>query len=403
MTISFNDVLQLENTKIKKKDRWIYITDFNIKHSKNILKDTEKIDAEIEDIKHIIDAKGIAIILAHKGRYKDGDAEDLDFVIPYLSSKLKNTKVHYFPENNTKEAIKFVKKLKPGDVAIMGNTRKHEGEEKNDPNLAEQFAKLGKYVAVGGFGKAHRAHASNIGILKHLPGYATRSQLKEMKLLSPWIGRQKETYSIAVLGGVKKEKITIGLAGFAQMYDGIIPGGIVLNTTLKALGYDVGDSTIEDGGKTFEEDVKKILANPNRAEIYIPSRVIIAKQTKDGFQDPHKIDISQGVPKGYMIVDHLLPKNAEKSLERLVEQGGRIILAGTPSIYNKGFKSSTEAILKMMEKPGVKGIVLGGDTSAELNFKGPSSTGGGSALHFVVNETTHVFEALKSNRNKFKK
>ena len=399
MTINFDDVYQLEKAKIKKKDKWVYAADFNIKHSGTELKSANRIDEEIEDIQQIIDAGGITAILAHQGRFKDGSAEDLDFIVPYLSSKLKNTNVYYFPENNTKKAVKFVKRLNPGDVAIMGNTRKNEGEEKNDPKLAKQFSKLGKYVAVGGFGKAHRAHASNFGILKHLTGYATRSQLKEMKILEPWAKKQ-DTYSIAVLGGVKKEKITLGLTWFAQKYDAIIPGGIVLSTILKVMGYDIGESVIKDKGKTFEEDVKKVLEKPNRAEIYIPNKVIIAKQTEEGFKDAYDIDISQGVPKDYMIVDYIMPNEAEESLDKLVKQSGRIILAGIPSVYTKGFKSSTDAVLKRLKMPNVESIVLGGSTSEEVDFKGPSSTGGGSALYFVANETTHVFEALKANKKK---
>lgn len=102
-----------------------------------------------------------------------------------------------------------------------------------------------------------------------------------------------------------------------------------------------------------------------------------------------------------MIADFILPDSALKSLEKLATQGGRLVLAGTPGIYTVGFKTATEAILRYMNKDNINAIALGGDTAGEIKFKGPSSTGGGSALSFVANGTTAVYEALKLNKNKF--
>src|SRR3989344_6653216 len=275
----FNNVRKLEEITIQERERWIYIADFNIAHEGNTIINPNRIDVELEDLKQLCEFGGRIAILAHKGRFKDNDTEPLDFVVGYLSKKLDTT-VTYFPENNTLEAINYTKDLDIGEIAIMGNTRFHEGEEKNDSKLAKQFAKLGDRVAVGGFGKAHREHASNVGILNYIPGYATRSQLKEMRVLTPWAELQENRYSLAVLGGVKKEKITIGLTGFSQTYDSIIPGGIVLNTLLKVHGYPIGNSIIKDGGKSFEIDVIKTLEQTT-AKIYIPQTVVIA-QLKEG-------------------------------------------------------------------------------------------------------------------------
>ena len=409
MAIDLEDVKQLEKTLIQEYDRWLYCADFNIKYSKKgktiKLKSTERIDAEIEDIKQISDKKGITIILAHQGRYKKG-AEHLDFIAPYLGKKL-DKEVKYFPENNTVKAIKFIKSLKPGDIAIMGNTRFHEGEEKNEVLLAEQFAKLVMgpdkkgFIAMGGFGKAHRENASNVGILQHLEGYASRSQIREMKLLEKWAGKKQGTYSVAVLGGVKKEKITEGLAGFSKTYDSIIPGGIVLNTIYFVQGKKIGRSLIEDNGKKYDKIVRDILESKNAKKICIPEEVIIAKPAGKGFEDAKKISIDDRVMEDYMIVDYVLPDSAVNSLKKLASQGGRMVLAGTPGIYIKGFKTATDGIFEYMVKDNVDAIMLGGDTAGELKFKGSKSTGGGSALSFVANGTTAVYQALKANKKKF--
>ncbi|MEI6732162.1 MAG: phosphoglycerate kinase [archaeon] len=400
MTLNFNEVAKLKEKKINAGDRWAYVADFNTKHKGDELKSTERIDAEIPDILHIISQGGKVGVLAHKGRFKDGDAENLDFVVPYLTSKLGH-RVVYFPENNTPAAVEFIKNIRPGMVAVMGNVRQHPGEEKNDPALAEQFAALAEDVAVGGFGKAHREEASNVGIQKFKRAYATDNQLKEMDKLALWAGKDKNTYSVAVLGGIKKEKITTGLAGFVETYDAVIPGGIVLNTIMRVMGYPVGASKLEDGGKTFERAVSAILSGPHSHKILMPEKVIMAKKIDDGqLIDQRYKPLKEGILEGYQSVDFVPSQAQLDSLETMVSRQGRLILAGTPGIYPQ-FPEATEAVLARMRKNKDRCVVLGGDTAAEVNYDGPSSTGGGSALHFVAYGTTPVFEALRKNFHTF--
>lgn len=404
MTIPFRDIARLRTATIKKRDIWIYVADFNIAHDGTTLKSTQRIDAEIDDAKFILERGGIVAFLAHKGRFKDGDTEDLDFVLPYLSCRLGKEvgkELLYYPENNTPEAARFVQGLPAQTAAVMGNTRKHAGEEENDRGLSKQFAALGQRAAIGGFGKAHRAHASNVGIQGYIPCYATESQLKEMKLLARWTGASPGVYSVAVLGGVKKEKITIGLGGLARTYDAIIPGGIVLNTILKAKRFEIGASVISDGGKTFQKEVSEVLDGPHADKVLIPDAVIVARKARGQYVSARRLPVKEGVPDGHMIVDYELSAAGVDALDRMVEGNGRLLLAGTPGIYTAGFTSATAPILARMSRLPGRCVALGGDTAAEVGFKGRCSTGGGSALYFVANGTTPVYQALRANRRKF--
>lgn len=411
MAVDFGAVRHLEDIQIREKETWLYAADFNVGYSREgetyLIKNPARIDAEIEDILQISESGGVVVILAHQGRY--GSAGELDFVVPYLSEKL-GMEVKYFGNFftddglvNSQEALDFVASLGPGNVAILDNTRKHPGEEKSDPVLAKQFSELGQYVAVGGWGKAHRKNSSNIGILEYLSGYVTRSQLEEMRLLAPWAGRDEETLSVAVLGGIKKEKITTGLVGFVDTYDAAIPGGITLNTIYAVMGYDIGDSIVEDSGKTFVDVVEELLDGPNASKILVPDRVVVAKRTPEGCEDAEEIKISEGVPKGYGIVDSFLPGSALEVLDRLSSGGGRLVLAGPPGVYAHGFREATRPVLECVSNERVRAIALGGDTVADIGaeFNGITSTGGGSSLHFIVHGTTPVFEALKANKEKF--
>jgi len=394
--MDFKNIRILDEKPIKEGERWVYSAGFNVKPD---LKNKERINAEIEGIKYILKSKGVVSILSHQGRTVDKDMMHLDFLTLILNEKL-GTPVRYFPENNSEAAVNFSKSLKSGEVAIFGNTRFHKGEEENDSNLAKQFAKLGDYVAIGGFSKAHRKNASNIGILEYLPGYITKNQLEEMKFLSQWSGKKPDVYSVAILGGVKKEKITIGLKSFSKIYDFIIPGGIVLNTILKTKGYKIGCSLIKDGDKSFEEEVSQILKETNEFKIYIPSKVIIAKKVDNGFEDSKTINISEGIPNDYMIVDYVLDSTALEALEK-TKNNGRIILTGTPTLYTGGFDCAMNQILPYLENPNVKSIVLGGDSASEIPSKGLKSSGGGAALQVICEGKTAVCEALKKNKEKF--
>src|SRR3989344_4502414 len=384
----------LREKKIHKGELWLYSADFNAK---------ERVKEEVEDIKYISSGGGIVVILAHQGRYKDGSAESLRWSASELT-KLLGKQVHFFEDNIGKSVSRKIEKLCDGEIAVLENTRINKGEEEDGLGLARKFADLVKindgerksYVAIGGFGKAHRKNASNYGILNYLPGFLAQSQVKEMKTLEAWSGRSRD-YSIAVLGGIKKEKITEGLVGFSESYDFIIPGGIVLNTIYYVQGRKVGDSVIEDEGKISNKEVKSVLRK-HKDKIAIPEEVIIAKKSSSGYSSGRRIFIEEGVPKGWMIVDFILSESARESLEQLVRKKGRIVMAGTPGLYKAGFKSATDEILKYMNKSGVKGLLLGGDTAQEVKYKGNVSLGGGASLYLISHGTTPVLEKLRSQK-----
>ena len=405
METDFSKVNLLRERKIEKGEKWVYVADFNTEYSvssdgKVRVENPLKFACELEDLSYLLENGASIAILAHQGRFSDGSARHLDFAAKFLS-ELLDREVNYFPENSTSKAARFVKKLQPGEIAIMGNTRFHEGEEKNDPELARKFARLGEAVAEGGFAKSHRENASNIGILEYRKGYLTEGQRKEMESLKKWAGKSGK-FSVAVLGGAKKEKITTGLRGFSEIYDAVIPGGIVLNTIYRFLGYEIGSSLISEKGKTYEKYVEEVFRIPEkRKKVILPERVIVAKRKDGGFEEIEEVPITRGVKRGYMIVDFSLPAEAHEALERAAEENGRIVIAGTPTLYKHGFTRATDEIVKYAERCE-QALLLGGDTIAEIKFNGFKSPGGGAALYYLVHGTTKVFEALKRNRERFK-
>jgi phosphoglycerate kinase len=374
----------LRDSDIRPGDRWIYSAGFNVSRA---LPSTARIDTELADIERILTGGGRLAILSHQGKH--GSADELDFVAAYLADRLDRV-VDYVPDNDTTAAVERAHALAPGEAALFGNTRYHAGEQRNDAELARRFSALGDAVAVGGFSKAHRAHASNVGILRYLPGYLTDSVLAELTLLEPWAGAS-DRFSVAVLGGVKREKTVVGLAALAGTYDVVVPGGVVLNTLLRALGHDIGTSELgEDPAGCLRVAEEVLNRRDSRTRIHIPRTVRVERQG-----DTRLVETGR-VPSGWRIVDFLLDPWLQDELTRLTRTGGRAFIAGTPCLYTDGFRHSADELLSAFSKPGVSALLLGGDTVAELPWQGTVSTGGGSALHYLAHGTCPILDAVRT-------
>ncbi len=394
------EVRYFRDAEVKRGERWIFSVDFNVKDTVN----PHRVDEEVDDILKISNAGGITLLLAHEGRY--GKTRSLEFVANYLSEKLQR-KVHYHTSpvygrsvgflGNADAAIDFVEKLAPGEIALMGNTRDNDGEEWNSPELGYLYAHLGDKIVVGGFGKAHRKHASNVGLLDYRTGYLSTSQERQMKQLAPWSGKN-DKYSVAVIGGIKGEKITYGLAGFAEIYDAIIPGGIVLNTILKCLYKQAGISLLKDEGKSFESEVEKILEKHSK-KIIVPKEVVVAWPDEKGFGYIGRVHLdTESIPEDSMVVGYSMSFDAQCALGRVAQENGRLVVAGTPDIPSIKESRASYQLNSWLPQIGKNALILGGDTARDLEAKDAViSTGGGSALMYLTMGTTHAYEKLKEN------
>ncbi len=382
----------LSDQPVAAGDRWIYSAGCNVDAD---LRDTDRIDCELADLDRLAAAGARVAILSHQGSHRDGTARPLGHIADHLARRLRRP-VDYVEDNTGAAALARAHALEPGQLALFGNTRFHAGEERNDPALAREFARLGDRVAVGGFSKAHRAHASNVGLVDLLPAYAADSLVEEITALTPWTGVREDLFSVAVLGGTKPEKTVHGLAHLTLGYDLVIPGGVVLNTLLRAAGHDIGASELGGAPERCLRVATEVLARDNRAEIHLPDHVVaVDPRTPDGV--PTLVAVADGVPAGLAIVD-FLPR--PDILTRLQDPGrdARAVVAGTPSRYLDGHGRAADLLLRALRGPRWHTLLMGGDTVADLPWNGPSSTGGGSALEYLATGTGAVLEALTRHR-----
>jgi len=367
-------------------ERWVYSAGFNVGPA---LTDTGRIDTELDDLRGLAAAGARVALLSHQGSAKDGTARHLDYLAGYLGRRL-GREVRYLPACSSRQAQSWAAELRDGEIALFGNVRLEAGEERGDRELAAALARLGDRVAVGGFSKAHRRHASNVGILDFLPGYAASSLLGETELLRPWAAGGGTAGSVAVLGGVKAEKTVVGLESLTRAYDVVIPGGVVLNTLLAVSGHAIGDSELGTEAERCAAVARTVLGRRHRARVHLPRTVLITGP--EGAT--RTVDVEEGVPDGWAIVDFDLERWAVDA----VREAGRVLVAGTPGRHAEGNHRAAAAVLGAREPGDPHTLLLGGDTVAELAWTGPRSTGGGSALHYLADGTCAVIEALENNR-----
>ena len=328
-------------------------------------------------------------------------APELDYLIPYLNDYL-NTKIKYYPKNNTNGAIHFSKSIKPGEAVIFGNTRFHKGEQNNDLKLAKKFSLLGNYVAIGGFSKAHRSNASNVGITNFIPAYLSEGITKQLKLLDRWTNKNNDSISIAVLGGDKVEKLTIGLTNLIDDYEYVIPGGVVLNTILKILGKNISSSITYENDLDIIKTVEKILGDKSLfRKILLPKSIFIKKRYCNEIKEVGFQKINMIEDNNFTIVDFSLNSKAISFLENTVINKGKLLMSGSPSFCKEGHYKATNQIIQYFNQNYKNSILLGGDTVEEIKSKAHKSSGGGAALEYICKNNVVILDALISNTKKF--
>ena len=382
-------IKRLRPKVIKKNKIYLYSAGFNVD---KFLKGKIRIEEEIEDLKLLIKKKVKILLISHQGSYKKKNTIHFDFLINYLKKRLK-TKIIYIRKKNISDTKKILKLSKHGQIVFLPNIRFFKGEELNSKKLGKTLSNLADFLIIGGFSKAHRLNSSNNAILKYKPAYLSNGILKEIKNLNPWVKPKKN--SICILGGVKKEKITIGLNSLAKKYDYIIPGGLVLNTLLKSIKHNIGGSIYHSKKELIL--AKKIYAKHKNKFIF-PKQFGVCD--KKYFKKKRIIKL-ENIKKSEIISGFIFSKKMHMVFKKCISKKSQILLAGTPSLTIKNFKEPSTTILRYMNKNKKNSLMLGGDTVSDLPFKGLKSSGGGSSLYYLSNQVLPISKYLYMNQKHF--
>jgi phosphoglycerate kinase len=375
--------------------------DFNVPIKEGIIKDDNRIVESLRTINYAIEHGAKVILMSHLGRVKeeaDLAKNNLEPVSKRLA-ELINKEVVFVNATRGEELETAINNLQNGDVLLMQNTRYEdlEGkkESKNDPELGAYWASLGEIYINDAFGTAHRAHASNVGIASILPNGVGFLIEEELNAFDKVTNNPVRPYTV-VLGGSKvSDKIEV-IQHLVETADNILIGGGMMYTFLKAQGYEIGKSLLEED---FIDFCKEMLEKyPNK--IILPVDCICGKElSNDTNVRACKID---DIHEDEMGLD--LSMLTFGLFSQYVNESKTIVWNGPVGAFEyEKFADGTKALceaLANLTKEGVTTIIGGGDTAAaaiQFGYKNSFthiSTGGGASLELLAGKELPGIEIM---------
>jgi phosphoglycerate kinase len=375
----------LKDVEVKGK-RVFCRVDFNVPMQDGKITDETRIRAALPTIQYLIEQGAKVILASHLGRPKGKVVEEMRLTpVAVRLSELLGKAVKKADEAYGDSVQALIGTMNDGNVLLLENVRFYPGEEKNDPELAKQFAELADVYVNDAFGAAHRAHASTEGIAHHLPAVAGFLMEKELEVLGKALSNPERPFT-AIIGGAKvKDKIGV-IDNLLEKVDNLIIGGGLAYTFVKAQGHEIGKSLLEedkiDLAKSFITKAKE-----KGVHFYMPVDAVIADEfSADANSDVVSIE---EIPADWQALD-IGPKTA--AIYRDVIQKSKLVIWNGPmGVFEMDkFAGGTKAVAQALaDSKDTYSVIGGGDSAAAVekfnlaDKMSHISTGGGASLEFM--------------------
>ena len=384
--------VNLENKKV------LIRCDFNVPMKEGKIVDDTRITAALPTIQYALDNNAKVILFSHLGRVKEEADLTKNNLAPVAKrlEELLNKAVTFVDETRGKKLETAIANMNNKDIILVQNTRYEDldgkKESKNDPELGAYWASLGDIFVNDAFGTIHRAHASNVGIASNIEsciGFLIEKELAALKELD-----NPAHPFVVVLGGAKvADKIGV-IENLVKKADKILIGGGMAFTFLKAEGYEIGNSLLDEENIEF---CKKIV------EEY-PEKIVLpvdaAVTTEYSENEEYKVKDINNLEYNEMGLD--IGPNTEKLFENYLKEANIAVWNGPLGLYEfEKYKQGTNHILKFVVDNNIKIILGGGDIVAAASTAGykdkvyHASTGGGATLEYLEGKTLPGLEAIK--------
>ena len=379
-------------------------TDYNVPlNSEGQVTDDFRIQASLPTIEHLLKQGAAVIVASHLGRPKGAVVPEMSLApVARRLAKLVSAEVRFAPDCVGSEVEALAADLKPGQILVLENLRFHAAETDNDPEFSKQLASLADIYVNDAFGTAHRAHASNVGIVAHMAEQAAGFLLmQEIDFLVKAIESPVRPFTV-ILGGSKVSGKIDLLKRLAYVADNILIGGGMAFTFLSAapLNHNVGSSLVEEDRLEFASDVIELCLNKG-VNLVLPSDCIVAREiTEDA--DARELPV-RALEDDLMGLD--IGGRTTQSFNKILNSSKTVLWNGPMGVFEmtpfqEGTRSIAQKLCDITEK-GATTIVGGGDSAAALKKFGMAgcvthtSTGGGASLELLSGINLPAFEALK--------
>ena len=376
--------------------------DLNLPMNGGTVTDDTRVRASAPTILELADAGAKVLLLAHFGRPKGArdPNQSLSRVIDAVQNVL-GREVMYCSEVAGDIVKQTLAILRPGDIALLENTRFWPGEEANDPDLAQAIAANADFYVNDAFSAAHRAHVTTEGLAHVLPAYAGRSMQAELEALGKALGDPVKPVA-AVVGGAKVSSKLDVLKHLVGQVDHLIIGGGMANTFLAARGVDVGKSLCEhDLASTCEEIMT--VADKAGCTVHLPYEVVVSKEFAANPPSLRTCNVHEVAP-DEMILD--AGPAATEALADVLKNCRTLVWNGPMGAFEmEPFDAATVALAKnaaaLTQEGSLTSVAGGGDTVAALNHAGVAqdftyiSTAGGAFLEWMEGRELPGVKALE--------
>ena len=385
----------VDDIQVKGK-RVLVRCDFNVPMKDGKITNDKRIVAALPTIKKLIADGGKVILCSHLGKPKNGPEEKFSLApVAVRLSELLGQEVVFANDDNVvgENAKAAVAAMKDGDVVLLQNTRFRAEETKNGEAFSKDLASLADAYVDDAFGSCHRAHCSTAGVTAYTsPNVAGYLIGKELSIMGKALENADRPF-VAVLGGAKIEDKLNVINNLLEKVDTLIIGGGMAFTFLKAKGYEVGKSLLDESKIDYCKDMMAKAAEKG-VKLLLPIDTVCAAGFPDPIDGPVESTIvdSDKIPADMEGLD-IGPKSRELFADA-VKSAKTVVWNGPMGVFeNPTLAQGTLAVAQAMADSDAVTIIGGGDSAAAVEQMGLGakmthiSTGGGASLEFLEGKT----------------
>jgi len=371
--------------------------DYNVPLENGVVTDDGRIRGSLPTLEELLRKGAKVVLLTHLGRPKGKRVPGLclDPVAARLQALL-NRAVNKLDDCVGDEIKQAIDQGSSNEVFMLENLRFHSEEEANNARFAHSLASLGGVYVNDAFATLHRSHASTLGVTNYLPSYAGMLVQEEIKALSHLAENPARPY-VAIIGG-KKAKSKLGaLRGLLERVDVMLIGGGVAFTFMRAKGYQVGDSVVDE---SLLERVKEVicLAREKRVLVLLPRDVVVSEEVDASAETV--ICAADEIPAGRIGLD--IGPETIRSFGEQIALARTVIWAGPMGAFElEQFSRGTREVGEALASSNAFTVIGGGETGAAVTQMGIAdrisyiSTGGGACLALLEGKVLPVLDALR--------